>query len=413
MFDIDKWQEVFHTLGKNKRRAFLTGFGVFWGIFMLVILLGAGSGLENGVRSMFSFAKNSVWVWGGRTTMAYKGFQANRSIRYTNEDIDALRKLAPEIAYLSPRMGIGNKLMVRNGQSGTFGVQGDHPDLIKIRPVKIIAGRFLNEEDIRFKRKVVVIGKRVREVLFEEDENPIGDYIQITGIYFKVIGVFDSNERGEDAYYEVQRTFIPTPTLQEVYNYGNIVFWMAMLPKEGVDPYALEDKVRTIMARRKNVHPEDEGGIRSNNLDKEFSEFGAMFTGIYGFSWFVAVIAIISGMIGLANIMMITVKERTREIGIRKALGATPLSVVSIIIQETMFLCILAGVAGLICGILAVEGMNVLSHSVNIQYFYNPEVKLSTVIWAVSILLITGMLAGLAPALKAARTKPTYALSDE
>ncbi|MEO0898335.1 MAG: ABC transporter permease [Bacteroidota bacterium] len=413
MFDLDKWQEIFHTLGKNKLRAILTGFGVFWGIFMLVLLLGTGSGLENGVRSMFSFSTNSVFVWTAKTTMPYKGFQVNRQLRLNNEDVDAIRKLTPEIKYLSPRMGIGNKVMIRNGQSGSFSVNGDFPDLINIQPMPMLAGRFINQSDVDEKRKVVVIGKRVREVLFEPQEDPIGDYIEIEGIYFQVIGVFDTNERGDGAYYEIQRVYMPTSTLQQVYNFGNRVFWMAMLPKDGVSPYYLEDKVRGILARRKTVHPEDEGGIRSNNLDKEFSEFQAMFSGIRGFSWFVAVMSIIAGMIGLANIMMITVKERTREIGIRKALGATPFSVISMILSESMFLCLASGYLGLMFGILLVDGMSALSQSVEIQYFYRPEVALSTIMWAVGILLITGLLAGLAPAMKAARLQPTYALSDE
>ncbi|MCI4670607.1 MAG: ABC transporter permease [Bacteroidia bacterium] len=413
MFDLDKWQEIFHTLGKKRLRAILTGFGVFWGIYMLVILLGSGSGLENGVSSMFSFSKNSVFLWTNRTTMPYKGYKSNRYVNLTTEDMEAIVKLSPEIEYLSPRIGRGTQIMNRKGKSGGFNLQGDFPDLIKIAPMEILEGRFINEIDIKESRKVAFIGTRVRDVLFEEGEDPVGDYIEISGLFFKVIGVFESMARGEDARRDAQRVYIPTPTMQRVFNMGNNIGWMAMTPKPGVSPYDLEDKVRGILGRRKSVHPDDEGGIRSNNLQKEFAEFQNMFAGIRGFSWFVACMAIIAGMVGLANIMMITVKERTRELGIRKALGATPWSIVSMIISETMFLCLVSGYLGMILGIFSINGMAMIANGAEIQYFYNPEVKLSVITTSMVLLVITGFIAGLAPALKAARLKPTYALSDE
>lgn len=413
MFDLDKWQEIFHTLGKNRLRAILTGFGVFWGIFMLVLLLGSGSGLENGVTSMFSFSRNSVFLWTNRTTMPYKGYKPNRFVQVTTEDMEAIVKLSPEIEYISPRIGRGTIVMNRKGKSGGFRLQGDHPDFINIQPMEIVSGRFINERDVQARRKVAFIGSRVRDVLFDPGENPIGDYIEISGIYFKVIGVFESLSRGQDAINDAQRVYIPTPTMQQVFNMGNQIHWMAMTPVEGVSPYDLEDKVRGILARRKTVHPEDEGGIRSNNLQKEFEQFKNMFAGINGFTWFVAVMSIIAGMVGLANIMMITVKERTREIGIRKALGATPFSIISMILSESMFLCLASGYLGLVFGILVVSGMDILSKSIEIQYFYHPEVKLSAISSALIVLIVTGLIAGLAPALKAARLKPTYALSDE
>jgi len=413
MFDLDKWQEIFHTLNKNRLRAILTGFGVFWGIFMLVILLGSGSGLENGVKSMFSFSRNSVFVWTSRTTMPYKGYKMNRRVNLTNEDMEAVLRLAPEIQYLSPRSGRGTMIMNRNGQSGGFRLRGDYPDIIKIQPMDIVEGRFLNQRDVEEKRKVAVIGSRVREVLFEENEAAIGEYIEMAGIHFKVVGVFESFSRGENARNEVESVYISTSTLQSVFNEGNFIGWMAMLPQPGVSPYELEDKVRGLLARRKSVHPEDEGGIRSNNLQKEFAEFQNMFAGINGFTWFVAVMSIIAGMIGLANIMSITVKERTREIGIRKALGATPLSIISMILSESMFLCLASGYLGLVCGILLVGGMDMLTQNADIQFFYHPEVSMKSIYYALGVLAVTGLIAGLVPALKAVRLTPTYALSDE
>jgi putative ABC transport system permease protein len=416
MLDLDKWQEIFGTIRKHKLRTLLTAFGVFWGIFMLVLLLGAGRGLENGVFSMFgSLAKNAMWIWGGKTTAPYKGIKPGRWVVYSNDDYYALKKEFPEIQYINPGISLtGNFSVGYKNNTGAFKVGGDSPALNDIRPMNYTAGRFLNQKDMDEKRKVAVIGARVVEVLFDK-ENPIGKYIKIKGVYFLVIGTFIVENPGGSGRDDAEKIFIPITTLQQTFNAPNKVHGFGISPKDGVDPEELEQRVKQFLAARHDVAPEDKSAIGSWNSGKETKKFTGLFAGINTFIWGVSIMTIIAGIVGISNIMLIIVKERTKEIGIRKALGASPGSIVSLILTESIFITSIAGYLGLSAGVGAIGLIRHIMETSGEQnpYFSNPHVDFRTAVLATCILIISGALAGLFPAMKAAHINPIEALRAE
>lgn len=421
MFSRDYWSEIFQTLAKNKIRTFLTAFGVFWGIFMLVIMLGSGSGLENGVTSgMGNFATNSFFVWTQRTSIPYKGFPRGRFFNFRNDDIEALKSNIPEIKYLAPKIqgwsaGDGTNNTIRKEKTGAFSIKGEYPEWQKVDPMEI-TGRFLNQTDILEKRKVAVIGTRVKEVLFDPDEDPIGDKIQIQGIYFTVVGVFKPlntqiNFGGE----KEQSIIIPISTLQKTYNYGDIVGWFSVTVDDDKSAAEIEEKTIKFLASRHNIHPDDKEAFGHFNMAEEFSQMKGLFTGIQGLIWIVGVGTLLAGVIGISNIMLVIVKERTKEIGIKRALGATPFQVVKQIITESVFLTTLSGYIGLVAGVALVEAINkaMINFNVENDMFKNPEVDFNTAITALIILIIAGAAAGIIPANRAVRVKPVDALRFE
>ncbi|CAA9301316.1 MAG: ABC transporter, permease protein [uncultured Cytophagales bacterium] len=416
MFDLDKWTEIYATISKHKLRTFLTAFGVFWGIFMLVVLLGAGNGFENGVVSSFDIAKNSVFVWSQRTSIAYKGFKPGRFVQFTNDDVDAIRRTIPEVAILAPRNFLpGNYTVNRGTKNASFNVYGEYPDYTGVKPVLLNSGRFINYLDIRDRRKVAVIGTQVRKVLFKEDEDPIGQYISIKGAFFLVVGVFRGKGDVEDNREDARTVFIPSTTLQQAFNQYNKVAFFAMVPQPGVKAAVIETKVKELLAQRHHISPDDKRALGSANVEENFGRVQGLFTGIRGFSWVVSIGTIIAGIIGVGNIMLIVVKERTKEIGIRKALGATPWSIVSLIIQESIVITSAAGYFGLLAGTGLVAGIDYLLKKFKAEgeFFANPEVNLPIALTAVGLLVVMGALAGLIPATKAARVDPVVALKDE
>lgn len=422
MFDRDSWQEIFHTLKKNKLRTFMTAFGVFWGIFMLIIMLGSGTGLENGVTSgMGNFATNSFFVWTQRTSMPYKGFPRGRFYNFRNEDINAIKDRVPEIKYIAPKIrgwsaGDGTNNTIRKSKTGAFSIMGEYPIWIKIDPMEMIAGRFINDIDIEEKRKVAVIGSRVREVLFEPDEDPIGDYIRIQGVYFLVIGVFkplntNINFGGE----KEQSIFLPFTTLQKTYNYGDIVGWFSITSADNVPASVAEAKVLELLASRHSIHPDDKEAFGHFNLEEEFEQMSGLFAGINGLIWIVGIGTLLAGVIGISNIMLVIVKERTKEIGIQRALGATPANIIRQIVVEAIFLTSISGYVGLVFGVGLVELINYLliSSGTDNEMFKSPEVDFAIAIRALIILIISGAFAGMIPAYRAVRFKPIDALRDE
>ncbi len=416
MFDYDKWQEIYHTVKKYKLRTTLTAFGVFWGIFMLVILLGAGKGLENGAMQGFDIAKNAVFVWTQRTSIPYKGLQPGRAIHLTNDDFTAIKNNINEIDVISPRSSMGGDLTISyKDKSASFWVVGDYPQFLQVKPLLIRSGRFLNALDIRQKRKIAVIGKRVVELLFDESVDPIGEYIQINGVHFKVAGIFDTRQTGEGAIRDIQTVYIPNTTMQHAFNHGNRIGWFAFLPKTGVPAAVIEEKAKTLLAQRHKVHPDDRQAFGSANIEEEFRNVQGIFTGIRGFSWLVAIGTIIAGMVGVSNIMMIIVKERTKEIGIRKSVGATPFSIISMIVQESLVITGIAGYLGLLLGVVLIESIRyaMAQFGVESEFFANPEINFQVALSAVIVLVIAGTLAGLIPGAKAARLDPVVALRDE
>jgi putative ABC transport system permease protein len=422
MFDRDSWQEIFHTLKKNRWRTFMTAFGVFWGIFMLIIMLGSGNGLENGVKyDMGNFASNSFFVWAQRTSMPYKGFPRGRFFNFKNDDIQALRDNIPEIEFIAPKIrgwsaGDGTNNTIRKDKTGAFSINGEYPEWIKIDPMIMLEGRFINEIDIREQRKVAVIGTRVREVLFDPDEDPIGDYIQIQGVYFKVIGVFSpDNSNISFGGEKEQSIFLPFTTLQKTYNYGDVVGWFSITSDKGYPASEVEEKAIALLAQRHSIHPDDKEAFGHFNLQEEFEQMNGLFNGIAGLIWIVGIGTLLAGVIGISNIMLVIVKERTREIGVQRALGAPPGKIVSQIITESIFLTSLAGYVGLVLGVALIEVINYLLVSTGSegQMFRHPEVDLNIALTALLILIISGALAGLIPAMRAIRIRPIDALRDE
>lgn len=416
MFDLDKWQEIMSTIKKNPLRTFLTAFGVFWGILMLVIMLGSGKGLQNGAMSDFAgTATNSFYVWAQRTSKPYMGMQPGRNFNYNNDDGEALKSI-PELAVVSPRNQLGGyrnvNTVMRGKKTGAFNIMGDYPQYNLIEPRNIINGRFINELDIKEKRKVVVIGTKVKDILFEKDEDAISKYISINGVYFKVIGVFSPTSSGEQNDEEGKTMHLPFSTFQHVFNYGNVVGFFAITSKENIPASKAEEKVLALLKSRHKIAPEDRQAIGHWNLEKQFKKVQGLFTGISVLVWVVGIGTLLAGVIGVSNIMLIVVKERTKEIGVRRALGAPPVSIISQIILESIFLTSFAGYFGLVAGVGLLE---LVSSAVGDSggMFRNPEVDFNVAMKALMILVIAGALAGFMPARRAVSVSTVDALRSE
>ncbi len=416
MFDVDKWQEIFNTLQRHKLRTLLTAFGVFWGIFMLVLLLGVGKGLEKGVYLEFrGIATNSFFLWGGRTSLPYKGLNPGRYIRFSNDDIAAIREHIPEAKHINADSYIwGEFAITYQDKSGAFNVQGCLPDLLQIESIEIAEGRFINLRDVQEKRKVVVIGQRVREVLFGP-QDPFGKYLNVRGVFFQVVGVFKVISSGGQGQDRTERLYMPLSTMQQAYNQGNRVSSVDIGVAEHIPASIVQKKAVDLLKARHKVAPDDPRGIGSWNMEEEFRKIQNLFWGVNIFIWLVGTGTIVAGIVGVSNIMLIIVKERTREIGIRKALGATPFSIISLILQESIFITAVSGYLGLVAGVVVIEGVGygMTKLAVQATYFSNPEIEFRVAITATIILVVTGAIAGLIPARKAATINPIEALRGE
>ncbi|MBU0765062.1 MAG: ABC transporter permease [Bacteroidetes bacterium] len=408
MFDPDKWQEIFSTIRKNRLRTILTGFSVAWGIFMLIILLGSGNGLLNGVQKMFTDAKNSVWIGGGMTSMPYKGLQPGRFIRFTNEDYDMVVRDVAGAENVSARLHIWAASPVNyKNEYGQFDLKAVHPAHKVIEDVKMIEGRFINDLDIEKKRKVAAIGRLAYEALFK-GEPAVGKYVKINGISFRVIGIF------EDVWdQEMRRLYLPISVIQMIFtgrdDIGQLTFTTGDASVE-VSRLMVET-VRQKLAERHNFDVEDQRAIWVNNNQENYKEITDLFDGINLFVFIIGILTIVAGIAGVSNIMIVVVKERTMEIGVRKALGATPWSIVSLVMQEAVFITAFAGYFGLILGVALLEG--VAKYVPPSDFFDNPEVDIGIAVKATLVLIIAGALAGLFPAIRAARIRPIEALREE
>ena len=411
MFDYDKWQEIFGTIKRHKLRTALTAFSVWWGIFMLVILLGAGKGMENSVLHDFQDdAMNVLFIWPDQTSEPYKGLPAGRRIRFTNDEFDKVAH-TEGVEHSSGNFFLwGEFFITHKNESLSFDVRCVHPDYEIIEMSKITEGRYINVTDVEENRKICVIGEAVREGFFEEDDNPIGEYLTIKNIDYKIVGVFEeSNDR------ENRRIFLPISTAQRIEGTDRVHSISLELGDAPVEEaLAIEQDVRQQLATRLKFSPNDSQAIHVFNKAKEFQEFRLVFGFIKGFIWFVGIGSIIAGVIGVSNIMLIIVKERTKEIGIRKALGATPYSIVSLIVQEAIFLTSLAGYVGLVSGLAVVYGAQQFMEANNIEseFLRNPEVNIGMVIVALLILIISGAISGLIPALQAVKVNPVEAMKS-
>lgn len=415
MFDRDLWNEIGMTLGRNKLRTFLTAFGVGWGIFMLVVMLGAGNGLANGAKHAFSgWATNSAFIWTQRTSMPYEGFARGRWFNFNNDDIDAIRREVPNVRYLAPRNQLGGwrgaNNVVRNNKTGAFNVYGDVPEILMIQSAAIDSGRFLNEKDVAEARKVCVIGTRVRDVLFDKEETAIGDHIRVNGVYFQVVGIHRAI-RTEGAEEDENTIYIPFTTFQKAFNYHNIVSWFSVTAEDGVHVSEVETAIKKLMARRHTVHPDDKMAFGSFNLAEQFDQMNMLLVGVNILSWLVGVMTLLAGAIGISNIMLVVVKERTKEIGIRRAIGAAPRVIRKQILLESLVLTVIAGYTGLVLGVGLLELVQLAG--VEGDFFRRPEVDLRTALVSLSVLIISGLLAGLIPASRALRISTVDALRAE
>lgn len=410
MFDIDKWQEILETIRKNKLRTFLTAFSVLWGIFMLVILLGVSQGLQNGIESSFSDdAINSIWVRSGKTSMPYKGLKSNRKIQFTSEDYHHILNSVKGIEYASARETVWNAKVTYNNEYNTYPIRAVNPGHRYIENTLMESGRFISEDDLLQKRKLAVIGVDVAADLFKNGEDPLGRYIEVFGVPFKVMGVF--RDTGNDR--EQRYIYVPLTVGQQVFGDGEdidmFVVTTGALPLARTE--AMADEIENYLKMKYTVAPEDDAAINIRNNNVEFRKISDIMLGVKVFVWIIGIFTIIAGVVGVSNIMSVVVKERTREIGVRKALGATPFSVVSLILQESVFITALAGYLGLVLGVFTLEGV---SNMVGKQsMFERPEVNFTIAVSTLVILVFAGAFAGLFPAVRAARIKPIVALRDE
>lgn len=414
-FDRDKWQEIYGTIRKNKLRTILTALGVFWGIFMLVFLLGMGKGLENGVfRDIGSQATNVMYVWTQRTTIPHDGFPAGRRIRMNLDDMDAIKTEIPEVENVAPRSHIGTQPLTYKDTQESFEVRGEQTQMAKVQALVVREGRYLNERDLTDRRKVVAIGDQVKKVLFQ-DEDPVNKHIRIRGIDFKVIGVFGPEQLKPWNTDDTEAVVIPLTTAAQAFGTRGEIDYFACLAKPQYKVSEMEEKVKKLLKSRHSIHPDDPEGIGGFNLQEMFENIQSLFLGIKLFLWFVGIGTLIAGIVGVSNIMLIIVKERTKEIGIRKALGATPGSIISLIITESIFITAISGYLGLALGTLIIGGLNavMVANNVDVQNFYNPEVNLGVGVFAMVVLVVAGAIAGLVPAIQASRVNPVTALKDE
>lgn len=421
MFSKDNWDEILQALTANVFRTVLTAFGVFWGIFILVILLAAGNGLENGVKKGFDgIATNTMFMWSQSTSKAYKGLPKIRRYDFRNSDVAALKQAIPDLRYVSPRNQLGDfngtNNVVRGTKTSAFTIYGDYPELIKQQPMDIIKGRFVNQQDINERRKVAVIGKGVISELYGKEEESVGTYIKINGINFMVVGVYASKQQGGNAEQEQKNIFIPFTTFQQAFNYGDKVGWMALTAKDESSITELKPKILEIIKALHSVHPTDERAVGNFDLYEQFNKVQSLFNILKVIAYFVGTLVLISGVIGISNIMLIVVKERTKEIGIRRALGATPGAIRGQILSESIFLTIISGMLGIAVatGIIALLNMALDSMPPGGNtMFANPSVDLRVVFVALLILVGSGLLAGFIPAQTAINVKPVDALRTE
>jgi putative ABC transport system permease protein len=419
MFDLDKWQEIWLTITRNKTRSIFTAFGVFWGILMLTILLGTGNGLENGMMDgIKGFATNSCFFYTDQTSVAYKGFRKGRRWDMHNSDIKVILSNVEDIQYLAPMLfgGRSENNTVRGDKAGTFNVRGCYPDYANIEAQDIIYGRYINTVDVEEVRKVCFIGKNVYEKLFLPGENPVGQVIRSNGIYYKVIGVGSGMSQVQIGGRSDDMVVLPFSTMQRAYNQGDIIHFMAATAKEGRDVGLMEQEIKTILKSQNNIAPEDDRACGSFNISKQFKMFSYMFLGIRILIWIVGIGTLLAGAIGVSNIMLVSVRERTKEIGIRRALGARPRNIIAQILNESLVLTAIAGFIGLSLG---VGILSLFDNIINNMppgsdiFIKNIVIRFDVALTASFILIAMGLMAGMLPAMRAMQIKPIVALGEE
>ena len=411
--DFDSFSEILNVLTRNKSRTFLTGFGVFWGVFMLVGLVGGGDGLKEILNNnLAGFATNSAVVWAQPTTKPYHGFRKGRQWTLNYDDIKRLRAYVPELDVITPTISRWGANATHDDRSASGIIKGVLPEMQKVSEPKMMYGRYINQMDVNQGRKVCVIGKQVYKSLFPKGGDPCGDVIRIDSVYFSVVGVNYSdgnmNVNGNDQ----QAVFMPLSLVQQIYNRGHSVDIICVTGKPGVVMSDITDKIRHVIAKVHDVAPDDEKGVMVFNTEMMFSMVDNMFRGINMLIWLVGIGTLLAGAIGVSNIMMVTVRERTVEIGIRRAIGATPRNILSQIIQESILLTSIAGMSGILFVVLVLQGLEMANTTDGVAAAHF-QISFWTAIGAVLLLSVLGVLAGLAPALRAMSIKPVDAMRDE
>ncbi len=416
MFDLDKWHEITSALKKNKLRTALTGSGVMFGILILVTLLGLGMGFQNKMKSnLGNLATNSTVFWASRTTKPYKGLPRNRRFQFENSDLIAMKRSIPGIENVAPEISAwsnGDPYNTFNKKKkGNFRIKGTSPEMNKVIPVDVLSGRFINENDLKEMRKVITIGPRVVELMFEDDEEPLGQYLKINGLFFQIIGTVKPLSRGMGMSDDIVQ--MPYTTLQKIYNRGENFYQFMATAKVGESVEELEDDIISLLARRHKISPDDKEAFGHFNLAKLFNKIFGLFNSIGFLFWVIGFGVLFTGIIGVSNIMHVVVKERTREIGVKRAIGANPFSIVSQIVTESVFLTTFAGFWGLVIGVLIVEAAGKMTAGDPNGMILNPYVDIKVAFIALGVLVVFGCIAGLLPAQKAMRIKPVDALRYE
>ena len=413
-FDLDTYKEILDTITRNKSRSLLTGFGVFWGVFMLIALMGGGQGLKEILQNNFAgFATNTAIVWAQNTTKPYKGFNKGRQWNMELSDMERLRQRIPELDVITPLLFSGRKTLVYGDKTFNGSTQGVDPDYAKVSAPKIFYGRYINEMDVRQQRKVCVIGKQIYQNLFPGGGDPCGKSLRVDSTYYTVVGVDYRSGNGVNFGGRADETItLPQSVLRTAYNRGNAVDIIAVTGKPGVVMSTLAKPIRETIARRHSVDPTDEKGLMVFNTEVLFQMLDNLFKGVNFLIWMVGIGTLLAGAIGVSNIMMVTVKERTTEIGIRRAIGATPKMILSQIISESIILTLVAGMSGIIFGVAILQMLEMANTTDGIVTAHF-QVNFWTAIFSAILICILGGLAGLAPAWRAMSIKPVDAMRDE
>ncbi|MCZ4319631.1 ABC transporter permease [Aequorivita viscosa] len=420
LFSRDSWAEIIEALSSNWFRTVMTAFGVLWGIFILVILLAAGNGLENGIKQGFNgMATNSMFMWSQTASQPYKGLPKGRRYNFKTDDVAAIKQNVRGLRFVSPRNQLGgfrgSNNVVRGLQTGAFNVYGDYPEIIEQQPMDITSGRFINYSDINEKRKVAIIGSGVQSALYNPGEEVIGSYLKINGVNFMVIGTYKKKGNNGDPEEMQKEIYVPFTAFSQAFNMGDIVGWMAITAQDEYSITNLKSQVFDVIKTRHTINPNDDRAIGNFDLYQEFSKITGLFTALNFVAYFVGILVLLSGIIGISNIMLIVVKERTKEIGIRRALGATPWSIRSQVLLESIFLTIVSGMAGIVLAsaVLWLVNYQLDGMDTSEMMFINPSVNIGVVFIALTILIVSGLLAGLIPAQNAIKIKPVEALRTE
>lgn len=413
MFDIDKYKEIWQAISRNKMRSVLTAFGVFWGIFMYVVMTGLGNGFENGMKRMVEeISPNAVFFFSNSTSVEYKGFNSGRFWRMTNDDLQLIQDNVPSVEYTSAILQTHpSNPITYNERSGDFMVSGIDNYYQKVNPMPLIYGRYFNDFDITEHRKMCLLGVKVWQDLFENGMNPIGERINVDGVFYTVVGVVNPGDNvnlGGDA---KETVFIPSSSFQQVYNYGKYIDILMVVAHDRADINQVENEIKSLLKVKHFIAPEDNIAVMSFNVQQIFLIFNYLFIGLNILIWIVGMGTMLAGVVGVSNIMMVTVKERTQEIGIKRAIGAKPRTILTQIMSESTVLTFIAGFFGLFFGVLVLSIVDKLV--VGVEMFYNPYISFKMAIVAAIIITVSGALAGVIPARNALRIKAIDALRDE